>query len=89
LDSKTIRVFNKDCDRKLWDQCHKPRFLYFKLLDGKTYKESFQASFDNAGKEEVELLLKLPNFDYDVFEEISGISKEMINAKMEVKSNDI
>lgn len=37
------------------------------------YKEAFQKSYNNASKEEKELLLKLPNFDADVFFEISGI----------------
>jgi len=37
------------------------------------YKEAFQKSYNNATQEDKELLLKLPNFDADVFFEISGI----------------
>lgn len=33
-------------------------------------------------KDDVKLLLQLPNFDYDVFEEISGITKAMIMRKL-------
>jgi hypothetical protein len=36
------------------------------------YKEAFTKSMQNASEEEIELVKKLPNFDPDVFEEISG-----------------
>jgi hypothetical protein len=42
-------------------------------------------SFNAASKKDVELLLKLPNFDFEVFEEISGVSKKMINDKLKVE----
>jgi hypothetical protein len=37
------------------------------------YEEAFQRAFDKASKEEIEQLKNLPNFDADVFKEISGI----------------
>lgn len=37
------------------------------------YQEAFKLSYDNASKKDKQLLLKLPNFDADVFFEISGI----------------
>lgn len=84
ITPKTILVFNKECDRELWNNCNKPSFIYFDLVDN-DYKKSFQASFKKADKEDVALLLKLPNFDYVVFEEISGISKKMIIQKVQKK----
>jgi len=36
------------------------------------YKEAFTKSMQNASTEDIKLLKKLPNFDADVFEEISG-----------------
>jgi len=84
IKPKTILVFNKECDRELWNNCNKPSFIYFDLVDN-DYKKSFQASFKKADKEDVALLLKLPNFDYVVFEEISGISKKMIIQKVQKK----
>ena len=36
------------------------------------YKEAFTKSMQNASKEEIQQVKKLPNFDADVFEEISG-----------------
>ena len=39
------------------------------------YKEAFRNSFEKASIEEIKQTLKLPNFDYGIFEEISGISK--------------
>jgi hypothetical protein len=40
-----------------------------------SYKEAFKKSWDNATKEDKDLLEKLPNFDWKVFTEISGIEK--------------
>ena len=85
VQSDTIRVFNKLCNRKLWEQCRKPRFIYFDLtefVDDKLvsyeYKEAFQRSYEKAKRrsdfgKQIELLKALPNFDADVFYEISGI----------------
>ena len=49
---------------------HKTTAGYLKVYD---YKEAFQASFDKASDEEIEQLKALPNFDAEVFKEISGI----------------
>ena len=43
---------------------------YLKELD---YKEAFQESYNKASDEEKEHLLKMPNFDADIFYKISGI----------------
>jgi hypothetical protein len=78
---KIIKIFNKNCSKKVWDNCKKPKFIYFDLTK-KDYKGCFKESFDKTTKEDVELLIKLPNFNYKVFEEISGITKSMINKKL-------
>jgi len=49
---------------------------YLKELD---YKEAFQESYAKATQEDKELLLKLPNFDAEVFKEISGIDVNAID----------
>ena len=95
----TIRVFNKACDKKTWQEAEKPRFLFFDLttwvsgedmtdqekkddpeftlrggqLQTKDYKEAWREAYDSATKEEIRLLKSLPNFDADVFEEITGV----------------
>ena len=69
----TIRVFNKDCDRQKWEDAEKPDFIYFELDTDLGYKKSFQKSFDSASLNDIKLLKALPNFDADVFFEISGI----------------
>ena len=43
---------------------------YLKVYD---YKEAFQKAWDKAPQEDRDLLFKLPNFDAEVFKEISGI----------------
>jgi len=42
-------------------------------LRKRDYKEAFKLSWENADKENRELIRKLPNFDADIFYEISGI----------------
>ncbi len=45
------------------------------------YKEAFQKSWNNTSKEDQLKILDLPNFDADIFKEISGIDviRDMIN----------
>jgi len=86
INSLTIRVFNKECLLSDWEKIKKPNFLLFDLtywddLENKTksrkYKDAFQLSYaslcDNEKTIQTELLKQLPNFDADVFFEISGI----------------
>ena len=47
-----------------------------------TYKEAWLKSFEKAGKEDIKKLLALPNFDYTVFEKLSGITEELIKDKL-------
>jgi len=70
---KTIRVFNKKCDRDEWDKAYKPSFLYFNIDKDIGYKKSFQKSWDEAEPSDRERIKDLPNFDADVFYELSGI----------------
>ena len=46
-----------------------------------TYKEAWANAWKKATDEDKELLYKLPNFDKDVFKEISGIDIDKDNAK--------
>jgi len=66
----------------------KESYPNYKTTDGylKTisYKEAWKKSFNHViQKLEIEKLLALPNFDYKVFNEISGISKKDIEKKQE------
>ena len=45
------------------------------------YKEAFRLAWDKADKEEHKKLLELPNWDNDIFKEISGIDAEAEIAK--------
>jgi len=70
--------YKKPCKISIWENARKPKFIYFFLEEGKTYKECFKNSYLRAKKQDdweyqKELLLNLPNFDKQVFFEISGI----------------
>lgn len=77
--SEIIRVFNKPCKRATWNLARKPNFLYFYIEKDETYKAAFQRSWNSLSKEEkdkqYQLLINLPNFDWEVFTKISGIKK--------------
>ena len=47
------------------------------------YKEAWKLSFEKATKKDVRKTLDLPNFDYNIFEEITGITKEMMKNKLD------
>jgi PPE-repeat protein len=66
-----IQVFNKPCKQEDWENANKPGFIYFNLNG--TYEESWRKAYDSASDEEKLLLVKLPNFNAKVFQEISGI----------------
>ena len=80
-----ILVFNKECSLEEWENAEKPGFIYFDLEGD--YKESFKKAFKKASREDVQKLIKLPNFDYKVFEEISGITREEIKKKLQKSKN--
>ena len=46
------------------------------------YKEARKMSFDKASKEEVEQTIKLQNFNYEIFEQITGITKKIIQDRL-------
>ena len=97
--SNIINVFNKPCERKVWEESKKPDFIFFNVtqwvsesdmterekednpncktaggyLKTLEYKEAWRLAYESATQEDIELLKALPNFDVDVFEEISGI----------------
>ena len=84
ITPKKINVFNKPCNIEVWKNAVKPSFIYFNLTElvndklvTYEYKEAFQKSYNNLSEEEkikqTEQLKALPNFDADVFYEISGI----------------
>ena len=80
-------LFNKKIEKEIYKNIIFPSYFYFKLL--KTgYKESWKESFKNATKMEILQTIKLPNFDYNIFEEITGITKEMIDNRLSIKNEN-
>jgi len=53
------------------------------------YKEAVIKNFNKiCDKEQAEQTIKLPNFNYEIFEEITGITKEMLDAKRGIITNE-
>jgi hypothetical protein len=69
----TIRVFNRICPRSEWECADIPGWFYFELDPEVGYKASWQKAYEAASEEEREKVKRLPNFDADVFYELSGI----------------
>ena len=61
---------------------HKTTGGYLKTYE---YKEAFKKSYESASQEERDLILKLPNFDPEVFLEISGIDVRVDSELQEKK----
>lgn len=47
-----------------------------------SYLEAWKLAFQKASVEEIKDTLQLPNFDYAIFEKITGITKKMIDEKL-------
>jgi hypothetical protein len=85
-DAEIVYLFDKQIKKTDYDRIKFPNYFYFDL--GKDYKKSWAKSFANASKEEKEATIKLPNFDFKVFEEITGITKKMLLKKKEEKKEE-
>jgi len=61
----------------------KEKYYWYKTTEGYLkkgdYKEAWKQSFEKATKTDVAKTLKLPNFNYKIFEEITGITKKMFS----------
>jgi hypothetical protein len=70
-----MRSFNKPTTIKYSDWINSNDYIYFDIdLENKTYKEAWSEWWDkNKSKEMKERIKKLPNFDKDIFKEITGI----------------
>jgi len=86
IDRPKLRIFGKETDIEIGDITF-PDFFYFdintyceetwEILVKYEYKEAFQNSYNSLSEEEREKqtkqLKEIPNFDKDIFFEISGI----------------
>jgi len=85
---KYTQLFNKNILTTRYEKISFPDWLYFelKITEGLTnkqnYKISFINSFEKATKEELLATTKLPNFNYKIFEEISGITKKDFDKRL-------
>lgn len=67
----------------------KEMWWYLKTYDtDETLHTYRKKSFEEADIEDVEKALELPNFDYKIFEEITGITKEDFDKKLGVEKEE-
>jgi len=69
-----IRVFGKMTPLQVWNDADKPDLIFFSPENGETYKEAFKRSWTNSTDKDRQKVRDLPNFDAEIFFEISGIS---------------
>ena len=72
-----VRIFNEETDLK-FDDIDFPNWIYV----NSPKKDAFREAFIKASLDDVEKTLKLPNFDYAIFEDITGISKSDFDKKL-------
>ena len=77
-----IRIFNKETNMKCKD-IEFPDFFYFNEIfeNDKNLHKTWKKAFKTASNKDIQLLIRLPNFNYKIFEEITGISKKMIDKR--------
>jgi hypothetical protein len=78
-----VYLFDKLINKKQYDEIKFPNYFYFNL--GKDYKQSWKNSFAKATQKEKEATIKLPNFDFKVFQKITGITKQQLEEKKELE----
>jgi len=79
-DAEKVYLFDKEILKTDYDKIVFPQYFYFELE--KNYKKSWKNSFATASQSEIQNTIKLPNFDYKIFQSITGISKKMIEARL-------
>ena len=77
----TVWVWKNDATEEEKDEHKNEIETQGGFLKALRYKEAFRKAWDEASKEEHKKLLKLPNWDNEVFKEISGIDAEAEIAK--------
>ena len=70
-DEPTVRMFNKSTDKRLSDIVI-PSCLFFEVDATDSYKEAFTRRLNETSVDELIQVTELPNFDNDIFKEISG-----------------
>jgi len=87
---ETVDLFNKPISYQEYENISFPNYFYHDIRDILSengvaigYKEAWRMAFKMASKAEIEQTISLPNFDYAVFEEITGISEMMLKKRLE------
>jgi len=75
-------LFNQKITKKEYENISFPNYFYFELEENKTYKECWNKSFKEATLKEIEQTIKLPNFNYEVFWKVTGITKKEIMTRL-------
>ena len=78
-EAEKVYLFNKEILKTEYYKIQFPKYFFFNL-DSKNYKACWKKSFANATQEEKEATVKLPNFDFKVFKEITGITEKMLTS---------
>jgi hypothetical protein len=66
-----------------YEKLNFPDWFYFEILpDDKDLYKSWIKSFQTTNKEQLKKTIALPNFDFKVFQKITGITKKMIMEKL-------
>jgi hypothetical protein len=76
-------LFNKKIEKNIYESINFPSYFYFVLDSNLSYQENWIESFKKSSNEEIKRTINLPNFDYKIFEKITGITKKMIDDRLE------
>ena len=77
-----VYLFDKEILKTDYDKIVFPSYFYFELNAKLGYQKSWIKSFKQANKDEIKTTINLPNFDFEVFEQVTGITKKMITKRL-------
>ena len=73
--SNKFYCFDKPCTPEIWEKAKLPEFLKFIPDWSLSYKNNFRKAWKTASETDKKLLEKLPNFNWEIFTDITGIEK--------------
>jgi len=73
--SNKFYCFDQPCSPEIWEKAKLPEFLKFIPDWSLSYKNNFRKAWKTASETDKKLLEKLPNFNWEIFTDITGIEK--------------
>ena len=103
INAEKIYCFNKLIDKSEWDNAYIPSWIFAPIpitwvssvettggyLRVNDLKEEWRKAYEGASEEDIQAVRDLPAFDYDVFEEITGLDLRPVSATASCEGREV